>query len=282
MPAQGPSWDVVADVQLLLQYHFMQNALLAGTLVALLAGVAGYFVVLRGQSFAAHMLSQVGFPGAAAAVLLHAPPVAGLVAFCGGAALGVSAVRGRLEAGGRTESAAVGSLLALALALGLVFVRLYSGSVQDVYAFLFGSILGITDGDVAVIVVTAALGLAALAYAGRPLLFASVDAAVAEARGVPVARLGTAFLLTLALAVAVTVQIVGTLLVFALLIAPAASAVRLTTRPAAAMALSVGLALATTWAGMAVAYFTPLPVGFVITSLGFAAYVAATLWRPRA
>src|SRR5438128_5846696 len=103
MPEPGPSWDVVADIQLLLQFHFMQNALLAGTLVALLAGAAGYFVVLRGQSFVAHMLSQVGFPGAAAAVLVHASPVVGLIAFCGVAAGGIGWAGPRLGAGSRAE-----------------------------------------------------------------------------------------------------------------------------------------------------------------------------------
>src|SRR2546423_12474197 len=114
MPEQGPSWDVVADVQLLLQFHFMQNAILAGTLVALLAGAAGYFIVLRGQSFAAHMLSQVGFPGAAAGVLLHLSPVLGLIVFCAAAAVGIAALGREVDAGQRLESAAIGSNLALA------------------------------------------------------------------------------------------------------------------------------------------------------------------------
>src|SRR5207249_5411368 len=126
MPEPGPSWDVVADIQLLLQFHFMQNAFLAGTLVALLAGTAGYFVVLRGQSFAAHMLSQVGFPGAAAGVLVHVSPVFGLITFCVSAALGIGWLGRDLEAGRRAESAAVGSILAFALGLGLFFFRLYA------------------------------------------------------------------------------------------------------------------------------------------------------------
>ena len=128
MPQQGPSWDLVADIQLLLQFHFMQNAFIAGTLVALLAGAAGYFVVLRGQSFAAHMLSQVGFPGAAAGVLLHVSPVLGLIVFCLAAALGIGWAGRDLDAGHRAESAAVGSILAFSLGLGLLFFRLYAGS----------------------------------------------------------------------------------------------------------------------------------------------------------
>src|SRR5437660_12045597 len=109
-----PSWDLLADLQLLLEYHFMQNALLTGTLVALLAGAVGYFVVLRGQSFAAHMLSQVGFPGAAGAVLVGAPPVAGLMLFCAAAAGFVVAIGGRVDTGRRREAAAVGTVLAFA------------------------------------------------------------------------------------------------------------------------------------------------------------------------
>jgi zinc/manganese transport system permease protein len=273
MPQQGPSWDLVADIELLLQFHFMQNAYVAGTLVAILAGAAGYFVVLRGQSFAAHMLSQVGFPGAAAAVLLHVSPVFGLIVFCVAAALGIGWMGRDLDAGHRAESAAVGSILAFSIGLGLLFFRLYSGSAQGIYSFLFGTILGISDGDVAITLGVAVLSLAALAVMGRPLVFATVDPDVAEARGVRVQALSIAFLVILALAIAITVQIVGTLLIFALLVAPAASALQLTARPLRALGVSVVLSLAFTWVGLALAYFTDLPVGFFITTLAFAVYV---------
>ncbi|HZQ48707.1 MAG TPA: metal ABC transporter permease [Candidatus Dormibacteraeota bacterium] len=267
-------WDLLADLQLLLQFHFMQNALLAGTLVAVLAGAAGYFVVLRGQSFVAHMLSQVGFPGAAAAVLVHTSPVVGLIAFCGVAAGGIGWAGPRLGAGSRAESAAVGSILAFSLGLGLLFFRLYAGSAQGIYTFLFGTILGITDGDVQLTFVVAVLALAALAFIGRPLVFATIDPDVAEARGVPVRAIAIAFLLVLALSVAITVQIVGTLLIFSLLVAPAATATRVTARPPLALALSVGISLVVTWLGLAIAYFTNAPVGFAVTTLAFIPYLA--------
>jgi zinc/manganese transport system permease protein len=272
-----PTWNLLADLQLLLHFHFMQNAVLVGTLVAVLAGAAGYFVVLRGQSFAAHMLSQVGFPGAAAGVLLHVSPVIGLIGFCVVAALGIGSFGNRLEAGHRAESAAVGSILAFSLGLGLLFFRLYAGTAQGVYAFLFGTILGISDRDVAVSVLATLVALAALAVIGRPLIFASVDPDVAEARGVKVRALSIAFLLVLALAIAVTVQIVGTLLVFALLVAPGASALQLTARPARGLALSIALSLAFTWLGLAVAYFTIYPIGFFITTFAFASYALIRL-----
>jgi zinc/manganese transport system permease protein len=273
MPEQELSWDLVADVQLLLQFHFMQNAFVAGTLVALLAGAAGYFVVLRGQSFAAHMLSQVGFPGAAGAVLVHVAPVFGLIAFCVAAALGIGFVGRNIDAGHRAESAAVGSILAFSLGLGLLFFRLYAGSAAGIYSFLFGTILGISDGDVQLTFVVAVLGLVALGIIGRPLVFATVDPDVAEARGVRVRLVSVIFLVILALSVAITVQIVGTLLIFALLVAPGASALQLTARPGRALALSVVLSVMFTWLGLALAYFSDLPVGFFITTLSFAAYV---------
>jgi zinc/manganese transport system permease protein len=258
----------------LLQFHFMQNAYLAGTLVAILAGAAGYIVVLRGQSFVAHTLSQVGFPGAVAGVLLHVSPVFGLIAFCSAAAIGIGAIGRNLDAGHRAESAAVGSILAFSLGLGLLFFRLSAGSAQGVYAFLFGTILGVTDADVLMTFAVAVGAIAVLVLIGRPLLFASVDPDVAEARGVPVRALAIAFLLILAFAVAITVQIVGTLLIFALLVAPPATALRLTARPASAVALSIGLSLVFTWLGLALAYYTNVPVGFHITTLAFSAYVA--------
>lgn len=267
-------------LQQLFQFHFMQNAMLVGTLVALLAGAAGYFIVLRGQSFAAHMLSQVGFPGAAAGVLFHLSPVLGLLAFCVVAALGITVSGRRLEAGQRSESAAVGSILAFALGLGLLFFRLYRGySVQAVYAFLFGTILGISDREVVVTLVTTAVTLAALALIARPLIFASIDADVAEARGVPVRALSIAFLLIVALSVAVTVQVIGTLLVFALLVAPGASAIQLTARPLLGLALTVLLALLFTWLGLAVAYFSGYPVGFFVTSLAFGFFALVRVSR---
>jgi zinc/manganese transport system permease protein len=288
MPDRGLSWDVVADLQLLLQFHFMQNALIAGTLVAIVAGAAGYFVVLRGQSFAAHMLSQVGFPGAAAGVLVHVSPVLGLIVFCVAAALGIGWMGRDLDAGRRAESAAVGSILAFSLGLGLLFFRLYAGSAQGIYGFLFGTILGISDRDVQLTLAVAVVSLVALGMIGRPLIFASVDPDVAEARGVAVRTLAVGFLVILAFAVAITVQIVGTLLIFALLVTPGAAALQLTARPARGLVLSIALSLGFTWAGLSLAYFSDFPVGFFITSLAFGTYVAiravkqiAGLWSGR-
>lgn len=282
MPDQGLTWDLLADLQLLFQYPFMRNAFAAGTLVALLAGVAGYFVALRGQSFAAHMLSQVGFPGAAAGVLLHLSPVAGLVAFCVGAAAGIGTLGRNLGAGHRAESATVGTILAFSLGLGLLFFRLYAGTAQGIYGFLFGTILGISETDVRLTLLVVICSLVGLGVIARPLLFASVDPDVAEARGVNVRGLAIAFLVILGLAVAIAVQIVGTLLVFALLVTPGACALQLTARPARALALSVMFSLAFTWAGLSIAYFSDRPVGFFITTTAFGTYALIRLVKARA
>jgi zinc/manganese transport system permease protein len=278
----GFSWNLVADAQDMLRFPFMQHALLAGTIVALVAGLVGYFMVLRGESFAGHTLANVGFAGAAGAVLVGVAPVAGLLVTGVLAALGIAALGGRgagdAQSGGRTDIA-IGTLLALALGLGLLFERLASVQAGGVYAVLFGLVLAVTNQDIVTIAATAAVTLVVLTLIGRPLLFASLDPDVAAARGVPVRLLTYVFLIVLAFAVAEAVQVVGVLLIFALLVTPAATALQLTARPARALALSATLAVAVTWLGLAVAYYTPYPAGFFITTFAFAAYLLAHAWR---
>jgi zinc/manganese transport system permease protein len=261
----------------LLRYPFMQHAYAAGTVVAVVAGVVGYFVVLRRLSFAAHGLAHVGFTGAAGAVALGVNPVAGLLVFtCAGAS-----VMGALGKRAAERDVVIGSVLAWMLGLGVLFLSLYHGSATSAFALLFGQVLGISLREV---LITAAAGvptIIAVLAMWRPLLFSSVDEDVAEAAGVPVRGLSIAFLMLLALAVTVSVQVTGVLLVFALLVSPAAAAHRVTTRPAQTLAASVAIAVAVTWLGLALAYYTPWPVGFWITSCAFAAYLAARLveWR---
>jgi zinc/manganese transport system permease protein len=256
----------------LLAYPFMVNALEAGTIVAVMAGVTGWFMVLRRQTFAGHSLSMIAFPGAAAAALAGLPVAVGYFGFCGAGALTLAAVGGARRSHS-VESAATGALQALALALGFLFVSLYHGILNGLDSLLFGTFLGITTQQVGVLLAVAAITLALLAVAGRPLFFASVDADVARAAGVPVRLLALGFLLVLGLSVAETSQITGALLVFALLVTPAATAHRLTSRPGAGIALSVAIALGVTWLGLTLAYYTVYPVGFYVTSLSFALYV---------
>ncbi|TKA12833.1 metal ABC transporter permease [Actinacidiphila oryziradicis] len=260
-------------------YPFMVNAFRAGTVVAVAAGVMGWFMVLRRQSFAGHTLATVGFPGAAGATLLGVSATYGYFAFCVTAALVIAAIpRAGRDAEGH-ESALTGTVQAFLLACGFLFAALYKGLLGGVTSLLFGSFLGITTTQVWILLAVAAAVLAVLAAIGRPLLFASVDPDVAAARGVPVRLLSTAFLVLLGAAAAEASQITGTLLVFALLVIPAATAQTLTARPAVSLALSVLIALAVTWLGLITAYYSPYPIGFYVTTFAFAAYVLARLGR---
>jgi zinc/manganese transport system permease protein len=275
---QGLSWNPVSDVHQLFAFPFMVHALEAGTIVAVMAGVTGWFMVLRKQTFAGHTLSVIAFPGAAAASLAGLPVALGYFSFCGLGALALAGIAGSRRSLS-AESAAIGSLQALALALGFLFVSLYHGVLNGLDSLLFGTFLGITSRQVGVLLVVAVTAVVLVVAAARPLFFASVDADVARARGVPVGLLGFGFLLVLGLSVAATSQITGALLVFALLVTPAATAHQLTSRPAFGVALSVAIALGVTWLGLALAYFSVYPVGFFVTSLSFALYVLVRVAR---
>jgi zinc/manganese transport system permease protein len=279
MTGSGFSWNLLADIRSLWAFQFMVNAFRAGAIVAVVAGVMGWFMVLRRQAFAGHTLAVAAFPGAAGATLIGVSAVYGYFAFCFGAAVIIAAgTRGRRSVGGlAAESALTGTVQAFTLACGLLFVALYKGFLNGTTALLFGSFLGITTGQVAVLAVAGVAVLAVLAVLGRPLLFASVDPDVAAARGVPVRALSVIFLVLLGAAVAETAQITGALLVFALLVMPAATAQRLTPRPLASLALTVVIGWAVTWAGLIAAYYSPYPIGFYVTTIAFGAYLAAHL-----
>lgn len=272
--------DPVADFQQLTAYPFMVNALAAGTLVAVLAGVVGWFVVLRRESFAGHSLSVMAFPGATGALLIGLPAPAGYFIFCTISALVIGGSAGSTVRAHRSqESAVTGTVQALGLACGFLFLSLYQGVLGGYESLLFGDFLGITRGQVLTLALVTALALGFFAAAGRPLLFASVDAPVARARGVPARRLAMAFLLVLGLAVAATAQITGVLLVFALLVAPAATAQLVTPRIGASLVLTVLIGVVITWVGLALAYFYDYPVGFYITTVAFTVYVLVRIAR---
>jgi len=266
--------DLFTGLMMLFHYHFMQNAYMAGTLVALVSGIMGYFVVLRHQSFAGHSLANVGFAGATGAMLFGISPVVGL--FLAGilAALGIQTLN--IAARERHHSdIAVGAIFTAALALGFLFLSLSSAEYgANVYTVLFGDVLGISDADVSLIA-WSTLVLAGIMFCiARPLFFASIDPDVAEARGVPVHALSMTYLILLALVVAVAVQVVGVLLIFALLVTPAAIAQDLTTRPVIAVVVAIILASAFLWTGLTIGFFTPYPVDFFITTFAFGTYLA--------
>ncbi|MBV9161497.1 MAG: metal ABC transporter permease [Pseudonocardiales bacterium] len=277
--AEGPSWNPIIDLQQMWSFPFMVNAFRAGTIVAVLAGAMGAFMVLRRQSFAGHTLSLIGFPGAAGAVLVGVAASYGYFAFCLIGALVIAALPRAGPGGYSEESAVTGTVQSFALACGFLFVALYKGFLNGINALLFGNFLGITTEQVALLGVVAAISLTVLGMIGRPLAFASIDPDVARARNVPVRALSVAFLMLLGAATAEASQITGTLLVFALLVMPAATAQALTARPVRALALTIAIGLLVTWLGLSVAYYTPFPVGFFITSFAFAGYVGAQAVR---
>jgi zinc/manganese transport system permease protein len=270
------SWNLFDDLASLFHYEFMVHAFQAGTIVAIVAGAIGYFVVLRASAFAAHALSHIGFAGATGAVVLGLSPVLGLLAFTVTSGVTIGALGSRL----RGRDVTIGIVLAWTLGLGVLFISLYRGYATEAYALLFGQILGISATDVTITLVAGVVTAAALIAIYRPLLFSSVDGDLASAKGVPVAAVSVAFMAILAVAVTEAVQVVGVLLIFALIVTPAAIAVRFTSRPMVAIITGIGLALAFTWAGLTIAYYSPHPVSFFITSLAFATYVAVRLSEP--
>src|SRR5690242_3167009 len=231
------SWNLFADIAEIFRYQFMVNAFMAGTVVAIVAGTIGYFVVLRSSAFAAHALSHIGFAGATGAVVIAINPIFGLLAFTIGSGMAIGALGDRL----RGRDVTIGIVLAWTLGLGVLFISLYTGYAQEAYALLFGEILGISVTEVIVTGAVAGLALLALVVMYRPLLYASVDQDLARAKGVPTLALSVAFMAVLALAVTDAVQVVGVLLIFALIVTPAAIAVRFTSRPPLAIATGVGL-----------------------------------------
>jgi len=260
------------------QYPFMVNAFRAGTIVALMAGVIGWFMVFRRQAFAGHTLALLGFPGAAGATWLGVSAPLGFYSFGIAGALVIAVLPQRSRRGFGEESAVVATIQALALASGFLFISLSPRNVSGMNALLFGTFLGITETQVLTLAIVGVLALVATACMARPLLFASVDPDVAAAAGVPVRLLSIASLVVLGVAAAATSQITGALLVFALLVLPAATAQRITARPGVGLGLAAGIAVAVTWAGLTVGYHTDWPIGFTVTSLAFALYVLAT-WR---
>ncbi len=261
----------------MLRYHFMVNAFSAGTIVAPLAAVAGWFMVLRREAFAGHTLAVAGFPGATAASWAGTNPAWGFFGFSAAAALLIAALGSGGSGTRRDESAGVAMVQVLALAAGLGFASLQAGFSTVASATLFGSFLGITDAQVAVLGCAGLGAAAALAVIGRPLLLASIDPDLARAKGVPVRLLASLFLGVLSLVVASASQITGALLVFALLVMPAGAARALTARPVVGLLLAVGLSLGITWGALTIGYYSPYPIGFWITSLAFGAFLCANL-----
>lgn len=262
---------MIDQVVRLLGYDFAQNALAAGAVIAVLTGVVSRFVVARNMSFAVHALAELGFTGAAGAVLIGASPVGGLLVGTALSGILIGSLGMRL----RERDTVVGVVMAFGLGLGVLFLTLYPRYATQAFAILFGTITGVSRSDVLLLIGIGLATLLALGIVYRPLMFATVDPDVAEARGVPVRALGVVFLLIMAAAVAEAVQVVGVLLILTLLITPGASAERLTASPGGAIGLSIAVALISVVGGIVLSLAVNLPVSFFVTAISFGVYLLA-------
>lgn len=246
---------------------FMVNTWVVASIVAIVSGVVGFFVVLRGASFAAHALPMGAFSGAAASALLGVNQLYGLVVFAGLGVVGISQLARRA----RHDVATALSLLAI-LGLGTLFLSMTSQYSQAVYSLLFGEVLGVNSSEIVPVVTVSVLSILIVALFYRPLLLSSVSPELGEVRGVSSRRMELLFLTVLAFATAMALPVVGTLLVFSLMIAPPAIARSLTDRPPRAILFSVGISLIIVWTAIAASYVTDWPIGFFVGALGAVFY----------
>lgn len=261
----------------MLEYDFMRNAFAAATIVAIISALTGYFLVLRGQTFASHALAHVGFTGATGAVLVGIAPLWGMVLLTVAAGIGIGALGEKLE----RRDVAIGMVLALALGLGLLFLHFFTAYATQATAILFGNVLAVDISTLWVLLGLASVSLGALAVISRPLIFASLQPELAEAKGLSLRLFSVLFLAIVAVATAECAQIVGVLLVFTLMIGPAAASQALTTRLGTGLLVSCLLALCESWAGIALSFYTDWPTSFWITFLSVSIYLAAVLGRGR-
>jgi zinc/manganese transport system permease protein len=264
-----------STITTMLTYDFVLRAFAASGVVAMVAGAVGWFLVVRGQTFAGHALSHVGFAGATGAALIGAPPLAGMVVFTLAAGVAMGLLAERLSG----RDVAIGIVLALALGFGLLFLSLNRSTSLQATAILFGNVLAVSPAMLVTLAILGVATLAALAVLSRPLLFATLQPELAEARGVSPRLVGTLFLAVTALAVAQSVQIVGVLLVFALMVGPPATAQLLTVRLIPGIALSAGLALAEAWLGIVLAWHSDWPTSFSIVIVSALFYFVAVALR---
>lgn len=261
----------------ILQTSFMRHALVGGTLVAIASGLVGYFVVVRQSAFAAHALAHIGFPGATAAILLGLPVTLGLAVFCLAGGLAVGFLGERVS----SREIATGTVLAFATGLGVLFASLASESASTVTSVLFGNLLAISPRQLVLFTAVTAGVAVVMAVVARPLAFASLDEHVAAAKGVPVRALGVVFLVLLALVITMAVQVVGTLLLFALVVTPSATALLWTARPALVAGAGAAIGCGCVWVGLVLAAMFNLPPSFLIVTLAFVAWAVSAALRGR-
>ena len=252
---------------------FMLNTWIAASIVAVIAGVTGFFAVLRGQSFAAHAIPNGAFAGAAGAGLLGLNVIWGLVVFAIGGALSIGTFGRKAR-----QDVVTALVLVLMLGLGALFVSFSTEYAEVTYSLLFGEVLGVPSSELLPIAGLGIVSIAVIAVMYRPLLLASALPEVADARGVSTRRMELCYLLVMALATSMTVPVVGALLMFALMIGPSAAARSFTKRPGHAIALAIAIALATVWIGIAASYHTNWPLGFYVGVIAAGFFLAGSGW----
>jgi zinc/manganese transport system permease protein len=252
-----------------LGYDFVQNALIAGTLAAILGAIVGYFVIIRNAGFAAHALSHIGFAGAAGAAVLGLSPLEGMLLLTVGSGLFMGAAGDKVH----RNDLAIGMVLSMSLGLGTLFLSLYSSFAGQAKAILFGNIFGVAPGQIMEMVVLSLLSLSGLAIFSRRLLFSSTQPRLAEARGLSLPGLSMAFMTVLAISVTLASQVVGILLVFTLVIAPAGIALRLCRSFWSGILVSIVLGVIAVWVGILLDCVTGYPATFWITALFFLIYI---------
>jgi zinc/manganese transport system permease protein len=272
------SINLIHDLQVMLSFDFMRAAFLAGTAVAIMAGIVSYFIVLRQQVFAGEQLSHVAFACVLGAALFNLNFFVGLFGGTVLVALLIGALSGRV----RPRDTEIGVVSAWVLGLGVLFLSIYiSGGLQSTATHtitigvnvLFGTIVGLATSTALVMVVVGAAITLVMLFIARPLLFASLDPEVAAAKGVPVQVVGIVFLILVALSVSEATEAVGALLILTLLVTPGAIARNVCSRPARAIALSTVLALGFVWVGLVLAFYVHAPYSFLITTLAFGTLV---------
>lgn len=267
------SWNIIGDLRVMFQFEFIRNAFEAGTIIAIVAGIVSYLVVLRRSSFAAHALGHVGFSGAAGAVLIGVNPLYGLLLFTTVSGGGIALLGQRAS----HRDVEIGTILAFMLGLGLLFLSFYNGYATEAYSILFGEIVGISSAQVAFTLEASIPVVIVLGLVYRKILFASLDEDVADAKGMHTLLLGLVFMLALAVAISIAVTIIGVLLIFALTVTPAAIGMRLSTRPLYAVMISVAVALFATWAGIFIGFYEIEPTSFFIVTIVFVMYLVVRL-----
>jgi zinc/manganese transport system permease protein len=255
----------------MLDYDFVIYAFAAAGIAAIVSAIVGYFLVNRGQTFAGHALSHVGFAGATGAALIGIAPLWGLVGFTLATGVGIGFLGARIS----ERDVAIGVVLALALGFGLLFLHYQTSFATQATEILFGNVFAVDRQTVALLACLSAVTLIALAVIMRPLIFASLQPELAEARGVSLRAVSMAFLAIVALAVSESAQIVGVLLVFTLMVGPPAAAQFVTIRLWSGLLIAVLFAVASAWFGIVVAWYTDWPVSFCIAVLSGVAYFSS-------